>query len=42
MVIVVSEINLLEVGTLEIRDVSNGATAIAPPFPHSARRRSEE
>jgi len=38
---VVSEINLLEVGSLEIRARSNGATSRAPSFPHSAGRRSK-
>jgi len=41
MFIVVSEINLLAVGSLELRALSNGATARAPPFPNSARRRSK-
>jgi len=39
---VVSEINLLAVGSLEIRALSKGATARAPPFPNSARRCSKK
>jgi len=42
MVTFVSEINLLEVVSLEIRALSNGATSRAPPFLHSARRRSKD
>jgi len=41
MVIVVSDINPLVVGSLEIRALSKRATARAPPFPHTARRRSK-
>lgn len=36
MVVVVRERNVFEVGSIEIRALSNGATARDPPFPLSA------